>query len=83
MAHTKNTAAENGQAFAHAGCSHTLRGLNMSENVILRAEGICKSFYGNKVLDNVQIALKPGRVHALCGENGAGKSTLLKIITGL
>ena len=55
----------------------------MSENVILRAEGICKSFYGNKVLDNVQIALKPGRVHALCGENGAGKSTLLKIITGL
>lgn len=55
----------------------------MSENVILRAEGICKSFYGNKVLDNVQIELKPGRVHALCGENGAGKSTLLKIITGL
>ena len=55
----------------------------MSENVILRAEGICKSFYGNKVLDNVQIALQPGKVHALCGENGAGKSTLLKIITGL
>ena len=55
----------------------------MSENVILRAEGICKSFYGNKVLDNVQIELQPGRVHALCGENGAGKSTLLKIITGL
>ena len=51
--------------------------------MILRAEGICKSFYGNKVLDNVQIELQPGRVHALCGENGAGKSTLLKIITGL
>ena len=55
----------------------------MSENIILRAENITKSFYGNKVLDNVQISLKPGKVHALCGENGAGKSTLLKIITGL
>ena len=55
----------------------------MSEEIILRAENIVKSFYGNKVLDGVEISLKAGRVHALCGENGAGKSTLLKIITGL
>ena len=54
----------------------------MSE-VILKAENIVKSFFGNRVLDNVQIELQPGKVHALCGENGAGKSTLLKIITGL
>ena len=52
-------------------------------NVILRAENITKSFYGNVVLDKVQLELRPGRVHALCGENGAGKSTLLKIITGI
>lgn len=52
-------------------------------DVILRAENVTKSFYGNKVLDNAQIELRAGRVHALCGENGAGKSTLLKIITGL
>lgn len=52
-------------------------------DVILRAEHISKSFFGNKVLDDVQISLEPGKVHALCGENGAGKSTLLKIITGL
>ena len=55
----------------------------MSEEIILRAENIVKSFYGNKVLDGVEISLKAGRIHALCGENGAGKSTLLKIITGL
>lgn len=55
----------------------------MDDNVVLRAENISKSFYGNKVLDNVEISLKAGHVHALCGENGAGKSTLLKIITGL
>lgn len=54
----------------------------MSE-IILKAENIVKSFFGNRVLDNVQIELQPGKVHALCGENGAGKSTLLKIITGL
>ena len=52
-------------------------------DVILRAEGITKAFFGNKVLDDAQIELRAGRVHALCGENGAGKSTLLKIITGL
>ena len=52
-------------------------------DVILKAEHISKSFFGNKVLDNVEISLEPGKIHALCGENGAGKSTLLKIITGL
>lgn len=55
----------------------------MGEEYVLRAENISKSFYCNKVLDNVEISLKAGHVHALCGENGAGKSTLLKIITGL
>ena len=55
----------------------------MSEEIILRAENIVKSFYGNRVLDGVEISLKAGKIHALCGENGAGKSTLLKIITGL
>ena len=55
----------------------------MGEEYILRAEDIVKSFGTNKVLDGVEITLKAGKVHALCGENGAGKSTLLKIITGL
>ena len=50
---------------------------------ILRAEDIVKTFFGNCVLDHVQLDLRVGRVHALCGENGAGKSTLLKIITGI
>ena len=50
---------------------------------ILRAEDIVKTFFGNCVLDHIQLDLRVGRVHALCGENGAGKSTLLKIITGI
>ena len=55
----------------------------MLGDVILRAEHISKSFYGNPALKDVQVKLRSGRVHALCGENGAGKSTLLKIITGI
>ena len=41
----------------------------------LQLKGVCKSFPGVKALDNVQLSLRPGTVHALMGENGAGKST--------
>ena len=50
---------------------------------VLQMKGIEKSFYGNKVLDDVAFHLKPGHVHALVGGNGAGKSTLMKILTGV
>lgn len=50
---------------------------------ILELKGISKSFPGVKALDNVNFKLRPGSVHALCGENGAGKSTLIKIINGI
>ena len=49
----------------------------------LELKGVCKSFPGVKALDNVQLSLRPGTVHALMGENGAGKTTLLKCILGL
>lgn len=55
----------------------------MSEQYKLELRGICKSFPGVKALDNVNIALRKGVVHAVMGENGAGKSTLMKIINGL
>ncbi|SCP99706.1 sugar ABC transporter ATP-binding protein [Anaerobium acetethylicum] len=49
----------------------------------LQLENISKSFPGVKALDDVNISLRPGTVHAVVGENGAGKSTLMKIINGL
>ncbi|MEY8392367.1 sugar ABC transporter ATP-binding protein [Lachnospiraceae bacterium] len=49
----------------------------------LELKGICKSFPGVKALDDVQLSLRPGTVHALMGENGAGKSTLMKCLFGI
>ena len=50
---------------------------------VLSIRGIRKEFPGVLALDDVQLRIRPGTVHALMGENGAGKSTLMKIIAGI
>ena len=55
----------------------------MAHDVLLKMEGISKSFPGVKALDNVSLEVKAGTVHALMGENGAGKSTLMKCLFGI
>ena len=49
----------------------------------LRMEHISKRFGAVQALGDVTFAVRPGTVHALCGENGAGKSTLMKILAGV
>ncbi|MDR1765414.1 MAG: sugar ABC transporter ATP-binding protein [Lachnospiraceae bacterium] len=49
---------------------------------LLELRGIEKEFPGVKALKGVSFTVRPGEIHALCGENGAGKSTLIKVITG-
>ena len=55
----------------------------MANEYILEMVDICKSFPGVKALENVNLKLKRGTVHALMGENGAGKSTLMKVLMGM
>jgi len=52
-------------------------------STILRMENITKLFPGVKALDNVNINVTEGEIHAIVGENGAGKSTLMNILSGI
>ncbi|WP_136440413.1 sugar ABC transporter ATP-binding protein [Pacificoceanicola onchidii] len=50
---------------------------------LIQLQGVGKSFGANDVLKGVDFELRPGEIHALCGENGAGKSTCLGLLYGL
>lgn len=53
------------------------------EKTILEMKNITKIFPGVKALDNVNMDVTKGEIHALVGENGAGKSTLMNILSGV
>jgi len=55
----------------------------MSDDYLLRMQGIDKVFPGVHALDHVDLNVRAGTVHSLMGENGAGKSTLMKVLIGM
>lgn len=50
---------------------------------ILEMRNITKTFPGVKALSDVNLDVREGEIHAICGENGAGKSTLMKVLSGV
>ncbi len=56
---------------------------NSAKTQVLKMQHITKLFPGVRALDDVELELKKGEIHALIGENGAGKSTLMKILLGI
>ncbi len=51
--------------------------------ILLEMKNITKTFPGVKALDNVNLKVEEGEIHALVGENGAGKSTLMNVLSGI
>lgn len=51
--------------------------------IVLEMRGITKTFPGVKALEDVNLKVHAGEIHALMGENGAGKSTLMKVLSGV
>ncbi|MFK4447622.1 ribose transport system ATP-binding protein [Caballeronia udeis] len=54
-----------------------------NEQSFFQMSGVSKSYGGAVALDQADLAVRRGRIHAILGENGAGKSTLLKVMSGV
>jgi simple sugar transport system ATP-binding protein len=57
--------------------------MTAQRDCVLRARGIRRGFPGVRALDDAELCLRAGEIHALMGQNGAGKSTLIKVLTGV
>ncbi|MBI2255630.1 MAG: sugar ABC transporter ATP-binding protein [Proteobacteria bacterium] len=56
----------------------------MSDGIpLFEMRNIAKAYGGVRALEDAQLTVESGRIHAVLGENGAGKSTLIKIMSGV
>src|SRR6202041_3240177 len=81
-----NLATERWRAKARvrdAGPALQLAPATVGGDIVLSVRGLSKHFGGLKAVDNVDIDVRRGGVHALIGPNGSGKTTTLNVLSGL
>jgi branched-chain amino acid transport system permease protein len=66
-----------------AGLALLLKPATVGGNMVLEVKGLSKYFGGLKAVDDVDIEVRRGGVHALIGPNGSGKTTTLNVLSGL
>jgi ribose transport system ATP-binding protein len=54
-----------------------------NETLLFQMEGVSKRYGGVRALEQAELRVHAGRIHAILGENGAGKSTLIKVMAGV
>ncbi|THD75523.1 MAG: branched-chain amino acid ABC transporter ATP-binding protein/permease [Bradyrhizobium sp.] len=78
------TARWRAKARVHAaGLALLLKPATIGGNIVLEVKGLAKYFGGLKAVDDVDIEVRRGGVHALIGPNGSGKTTTLNVLSGL
>ncbi|NTU80441.1 MAG: branched-chain amino acid ABC transporter ATP-binding protein/permease [Chloroflexales bacterium] len=65
---------------AWGGVAHAL---DRQDQPLLTSRGLTKDFGGVRAVNDVDMQVMPGKIHALIGPNGAGKSTVVNLITGI
>ncbi|CAB3740169.1 MULTISPECIES: ABC transporter ATP-binding protein [Achromobacter] len=53
----------------------------MQSDIILQTRGLTKEFRGFVAVNNVDLSVRRGAIHALIGPNGAGKTTFFNLLT--
>lgn len=71
------------EIYAALGLQGANMGLNPPAMPLIHIEELSKRFGVNAALQDVNLILEAGSIHALLGQNGAGKSTIIKILSGL
>lgn len=56
---------------------------DLTNEALYTVRTVSKTFAGTRALDRVDLDIRPGEIHGLCGGNGSGKSTLIKILSGV
>ena len=50
---------------------------------VLKTEGLTKIYSKTRVVDNVDMIIRPGDIYGFVGKNGAGKTTFIRLLLGL